>query len=411
MQQNPDTERLREEAQRFIKQGDLRRAELLTLRLTHIAPDTPQILVDLAVIYHETGKFDAAEACFRRARALWPDNPGILSNFSNLLADMDFKDESIALAEKAAESLPGHFSIIKNLANKYRDFKFFDKAYASYIRALEIAPENPDMLFDKGFVSLYLRKDLDEAWKLFEYRLEMKDFKEIEPKEIARWNGRDSLKGKKLLILPEQGYGDTIMATRFLPLLREKCADITLSCDTPLHRLFAKLPVKLEGKDNIRYGDYDFYIYMMSLPPLFEKDWQRWPRPDREAFSIPEESRQKFKWIARRKEQSLRVGIVWSGNEMFSANSKRAVSLDRFHALAAAFPDIQFFSFQKGTPERQINDFGMGTVLRLGHMFEDFADTAAALEHMDFIVMTDSAVAHLAGSTGVPVINLLHYKP
>lgn len=37
----------------------------------------------------------------------------------------------------------------------------------------------------------------------------------------------------------------------------------------------------------------------------------------------------------------------------------------------------------------------------------DFADTAAAVAQLDLIIMTDSAVAHLAGAMGKPVWLLL----
>jgi ADP-heptose:LPS heptosyltransferase len=41
----------------------------------------------------------------------------------------------------------------------------------------------------------------------------------------------------------------------------------------------------------------------------------------------------------------------------------------------------------------------------------DFADTAAALSQLDLVLMTDSAVAHLAGALGKPVWVLLSFVP
>lgn len=41
----------------------------------------------------------------------------------------------------------------------------------------------------------------------------------------------------------------------------------------------------------------------------------------------------------------------------------------------------------------------------------DFTDTAAILNKLDLVVMTDSSVAHVAGSIGCPVWNLLSYRP
>jgi ADP-heptose:LPS heptosyltransferase len=45
--------------------------------------------------------------------------------------------------------------------------------------------------------------------------------------------------------------------------------------------------------------------------------------------------------------------------------------------------------------------------LELGPHLSDFADTASVLKQLDLVIMTDSSVAHLAGSLGCPVWNLL----
>ncbi len=39
-------------------------------------------------------------------------------------------------------------------------------------------------------------------------------------------------------------------------------------------------------------------------------------------------------------------------------------------------------------------------VVRLGSHLRDFADTAAVVDELDLVIMTDTAVAHLAGPLG-----------
>jgi hypothetical protein len=50
-------------------------------------------------------------------------------------------------------------------------------------------------------------------------------------------------------------------------------------------------------------------------------------------------------------------------------------------------------------------------IIDLAPLLENFADTAAAIAELDLILMTDSAVVHLAGAMGKPVWALLNFVP
>ena len=73
---------------------------------------------------------------------------------------------------------------------------------------------------------------------------------------------------------------------------------------------------------------------------------------------------------------------------------------------------MQLYSLQKGPTETELGAIGAGALMiDLGRRIEDFAETAAAIEALDLVIMTDSAVAHLAGSLGRPVWDLLNHTP
>jgi ADP-heptose:LPS heptosyltransferase len=107
----------------------------------------------------------------------------------------------------------------------------------------------------------------------------------------------------------------------------------------------------------------------------------------------------------------LKVGVVWSGSVTFNKNASRAQGLMRF-LQAFLIPGVQLYSLQKGPPEREFNALPQGNpVIDLAPLLEDFADTAAAIAELDLVIMTDSAVAHLAGAMGKPVWLLLGHVP
>jgi hypothetical protein len=74
-------------------------------------------------------------------------------------------------------------------------------------------------------------------------------------------------------------------------------------------------------------------------------------------------------------------------------------------------PGVQLYSLQKGPPAAELKAVPHAPIIDLGPMIEDFADAAAMVAELDLIIMTDSAVAHLAGAMGKPVWVLLNHAP
>jgi hypothetical protein len=123
----------------------------------------------------------------------------------------------------------------------------------------------------------------------------------------------------------------------------------------------------------------------------------------------------------RRSISAFFVGIAWQGNPKFTGDRQRSVPLGQFAGLAE-IEGVSLISLQKGPGEEQLErlkDEG-------GRMKDDdkaksvssfilppssfsldaygaFMDTAAIMEHLDLVITSDSAVAHLAGALGVPV--------
>ena len=100
---------------------------------------------------------------------------------------------------------------------------------------------------------------------------------------------------------------------------------------------------------------------------------------------------------------------MWSGSVTFGKNHRRAQTLLQF-VQAFAQPGVQLYSLQKGPPAAVLTEAPSAPVIDLAPHLDDFADTAAALARLDLVIMTDSAVAHLAGAMGKPVWLLLGHN-
>lgn len=363
--------------------------------------------LNLGTILRHQGKHWAAAGCASRAVALDPDNAGYLTNWGNCLSDLDEMEGSLAAHARAVALRPNDALIRNNYAIALREFEKYEEALREFDAALALKPDDPALLWDRAITALHLG-DYEGGWDAFEVRWKQKNIR-TRPQVAPEWRGED-LNGKTILVYEEQGFGDSILCSRFLPMVKARGGHVVLECKQALHRLFSGIGGIDQMVDQTpAAGSYDYQVPMMSLPGIFKTRLDNIPAPATltPAPQVPPAAAALLA-LGRGK---LRVGIVWSGSTTFGRNRKRAVALDRFLPLAS-IPGVQLYSLQKGPCEKELLESGAdGLILPLGPHVNDFADTAAVLQELDLVIMTDSSVAHLAASAGRPVWNLLCFFP
>jgi ADP-heptose:LPS heptosyltransferase len=155
--------------------------------------------------------------------------------------------------------------------------------------------------------------------------------------------------------------------------------------------------------------DADLHLYICSLPGLLGRDIGSIPTMP--YLAPPPDREKKFSALFAPARGRTKVGIVWSGSITFGKNHRRAQRLMQFFQ-GFALPGVQLYSLQKGPPAHELTALPRGgPIVDLEPQLADFADTAAAIASLDLVIMTDSAVAHLAGAMGKPVWVLLPRTP
>ena len=109
-----------------------------------------------------------------------------------------------------------------NLGNTFREKGNIISSIDSYHKALAIDPDNANIIFNLSFVQL-LSCDFKSGWKNYEARITKTDPVPIygNPK-CEKFNGIDLKDISLLLVVCEQGLGDTIQFMRYIKCLREK---------------------------------------------------------------------------------------------------------------------------------------------------------------------------------------------
>lgn len=146
----------------------------------------------------------------------------------------------------------------------------FDEATDSFRRVLALDSDHVGGHRNLAFVLLALGK-YSEAWQHYEWRLRLISEGQIPPwPMLTRVELFNHQPGTALLVHCEQGYGDTIMFSRFLPLLVDAGYRVVISCQPPL----ASIASSLRGVCKVvPHGELlpvcDLQVLMLSLPELF----------------------------------------------------------------------------------------------------------------------------------------------
>ena len=222
-----------------------------------------------------------------------------------------------------------------------------------------------------------------------------------------RWNGQP-YSGQTLLIVAEQGFGDTIWVSRYLAHVKALGGTLIVESRPELARL---LSMQNLADQIVERGKplpaADFHVHQCSLPGLFTPDRASIPQSP---YLKPHADADRFAEAKAAGGKRLRVGLVWSGSLTFKSNHERSIPLDRM-IEAFSMPDVALYSLQVGAGAQQMKGKTPDQIYDLSPLLRDFADTAAGLDMLDLVIMTDSAVAHLGGALGRPVWVLLGYSP
>jgi tetratricopeptide (TPR) repeat protein len=352
------------------------------------------------------GRLPEAVACYHQALARSPNGSGIWSNLGNVLKDQKHFQSAIACHELAVALKTHDAGLLHNQGVTLAAAGRYAEAVTAFNRALLFKPGAVDILWDKALSALH-QGDFATGWVDYEARLE----NGLLPKRKRPghpWRGQ-RFAGQHLVITAEQGFGDAIWAARFLPAVKALGGTVTLECQPELMPLFGQLNAVDRFLSKGRaLPEADWHISICSLPGLFT--------PDLASISGSPYLRAKPDPVARlssllgHPDGKKRVGVVWSGSVTFKGNADRATGLDRFLA-SFSLPGVQLYSLQKGQPAHALRSHPNAPIIDLGSHLDDFADAAAAVDAMDLIIMTDSALVHLAGAMGKPVWVLLGASP
>ena len=371
-----------------------------------LAPDHPEILYNLGNACLELGGVDDALASYGDVLAKNPGHVGALVNRGNALLRLNRPTEALASYGKADAAMPHHPQILTNRGHALRRLDRPLEALADFEAALVAGGEFPEAHFEAAMTRLTLG-DFDAGWKEYEWRWKTAAFaSQRRSMQAPLWLGERPVSGKTILLHAEQGFGDTIQFIRYAPLLAGRGAKVVCEVQPELQPLLSQF----DDVDIIAEGEplpaFELHCPLLSLPLAFATQPQTIPAPV-PYLAAPVE--RLAYWRDRLPGGPPRAGFVWSGSPSHKNDSNRSIPLARLAALFESSP-VHCFSLQTELRDADREVLRrLPNLVDLGGEFRDFADTAAAISLLDVVISVDTAVAHLAGALGRPVVILLPF--
>jgi tetratricopeptide (TPR) repeat protein len=270
-------------------------------------------------------------------------------------------------------------------------------AQISARRAMSIK-RTPAVEIGLAFSLMYDRK-FAQGLKHFEARFEYV-LRQFLGYPYPQWKGEP---GKTVFLISEQGMGDALSFSRFLPAVIERSNRVHIRVNPELLKLFR---IMFQKYENITiepipcaFPAADCWTTFMSLPVALGLT-------DKEITDAPalpcHDLRIDQSW--KSPDRDLHIGVAWSGSNANWINHFRSFPIEHLLELYR-IPGVQLYSLQMDDASQQIHDKGMASLIRdMKPYCRDVCDTLAILNGLDLVVTTESALGHIAGLAGKPCL-------
>ncbi len=375
-------------------------------------PDWLRNANEYAVVLIRSGKMAAAEVTLNRTLALAPNSYELWTNLGACLWNQRRYEEAMVAIRRALDISPTYPRALANLGLIHSGLKQYILARKAFDDAVASDPEYLDARWDRSLLYLSLG-EYEEGFREYETRIDrQRHLTYPHLANIPMWQGED-LTNKSIFVEVEQGIGDTILFSRFLPWLSTQARKVYFCCNQKLMALLWDYRECVEFlPPRVPLPEVDYYSYLASIPRWYGCTVDNIP-PD-PGYIL---SRTKYDRNIKLKVPSvtphLKVGICWTGSPLQDRNDERSVPFRSLMALAEN-PCVALYSLQVGHGSDEIEKHAAsGLVIDLNEQLSErgFTGTCEAILQCDLVITVCTSVAHMAGALNVPTWLLLCRDP
>jgi tetratricopeptide (TPR) repeat protein len=379
----------------------------------------------LASAYRQLSRFDDAVELLRTRIYANPEDASLWNSLGTILSEEGRTAEALLFLDEAVRLDPQSHSAIHNRANCHFGLGQVDKALADCGQALALPLDDRRRAMTE-FLHAYILLGagrLAEGWKAYETRRSHHHSHFVHfHVDSEEWRPKDGLRGKRLLVIGEQGLGDEVLFASVLPdVLRELGPDgrLLLAVEMRLvplmqrsfpaaavmphhtmkvtHRLVRSVPW-------LATTEYDAWVRLGGLLGPHRSSLEDFPvRP--EGFLKPDAERVDH-WRRTLAEfgPGPKVGILWKSMRMTSDRSRYFAPFEMWREVLAT-PGVTFVNLQYGESAEELayarEAFGVDILQPPGiDLKDDLDDLAALCMALDVTLGPATATTNLAAASG-----------
>jgi len=381
---------------------------LLTQALA-LAPDDHNLRQSVARAYFNVQDMSAALREYNEITKRFPHRGDAFSNLAGVLSTLGHQELAFNAIDRSLAIDPGNTHAMLNLAEILKNLGDWAGARDVYAEALKVDPNAHKLHMQYGMTMVALGQWPD-GWTEMEHR-EFEPGVNVHTDTVAapRWDGRAPLEGKTIMIMHEQGLGDSIMGVRFARDLAARGARVHMRTPAQLVDFLSHAPgVTACSAVGSALPPHDVYVPLMSLPACLRLETAHL---DGAPYLAPQGACPEAIAALLPKDGIPTVAISWQGNPRHSNDRRRSIGGELLAPLLE-LSGVRFAAMQKfPTVQELLPPEMQQKLIDLGPVCDTFMESAHAMRRVDLVITVDSAVAHLAGAIGAPTLLCLPFTP
>ncbi|HEY0836069.1 MAG TPA: tetratricopeptide repeat protein [Azospirillum sp.] len=390
-------------------------------------PDSAALHYNIGFTLNDAMKAEPAEVLLRRAVRI---NPRYAKAWNALSVSLSIQYRGAEAEEACRMALrlnPRMKSTWLNLGISLRGRNKLGEAVAAMRQSIALDPKYAEAHQNLAY-TLCMLGELEQGFKSYDWRWAVPGFPSSKrPFRLPVWDGRALGKDDGLLIYMEQGMGDEVMFSWYLPWVARTAENVTVECDERLIPLFARtfptirfLPRTFPADRRLFEPHLRFKVPAGHLPKFYwaelhELIASQWPLAGRRAvrtepYLTPDPARVEHwrQYLRDRAGGRPLVGVSWRSALRTRTRDIQYLTPEEL-SQALGF-DVAVVNLQYSHQDEELEAFtreGQRHGFHFIHpegidLRNDLDDLMALIAALDLVITPLISVAWMAGALGVP---------